>query len=185
MRREHRRRARRALMAAKAMAAPANVRTRKPSHDRRVDDAHVRRRLVDALPRRRRGPRDHLDPARAERRRKLAPDRGALRKVARHRLVRLQAHPAPLWRWALRRLVEAELVKEDASGKRHWLSSAGAGWLRRPRPLRWPQPLPIWGSAQAALTKSRSKDSEGDSQVFQVPPEPVMLSLRAPQLTAT
>ena len=60
-----------------------------------------------------------------------------------------------------------------------------AGWLRRPRPLRWPQPLPSLGSAQAALTKSRSKDSAGDSQVFQVPPEPVMLSLRAPQLTAT
>ena len=39
--------------------------------------------------------------------------------------------------------------------------------------------------AQAALTKSRSKASAGDSQVFQVPPEPVMLSLRAPQLTAT
>ena len=95
------------------------------------------------------------------------------------------AHPAPLWRWALRRLVEAELVKEDGSGKRHWLSSAGAGWLRRPRPLRWPQPLPSLGSAQAALTKSRSKASAGDSQVFQVPPEPVMLSLRAPQLTAT
>ena len=96
-----------------------------------------------------------------------------------------EAHPAPLWRWALRRLVEAELVKEDGSGKRHWLSSAGASWLRRPRPLRWPQPLPIFGSAQAALTKSRSKVSAGDSQVFQVPPEPVMLSLRAPQLTAT
>ena len=93
--------------------------------------------------------------------------------------------PAPLWRWALRRLVEAELVKEDGSGKRHWLSSAGASWLRRPRPLRWPQPLPSLGSAQAALTKSRSKASAGDSQVFQVPPEPVMLSLRAPQLTAT
>jgi ATP-dependent DNA helicase RecQ len=96
-----------------------------------------------------------------------------------------EAHPAPLWRWALRRLVDAELVKEDGNGKRHWLTHAGAVWLRRPRPLRWPQPLPSLGSAQAALTKSRSKDSAGDSQVFQVPPEPVMLSLRAPQLTAT
>ena len=101
--------------------------------------------------------------------------------------------PAPLWRWRLRRLVEAELVNEDDSGKRLWITTAGQAWLRRPRPLRWPeppsalldQPLARSGSRQAALTRSRSKSSEGASQVFQAPAGPVTLSLRAPQLTAT
>ena len=101
--------------------------------------------------------------------------------------------PAPLWRWRLRRLVEAELVNENDSGKRLWITSAGQAWLRRPRPLRWPeppaglldQPLARSGSRQAALTRSRSKSSDGASQVFQAPAGPVTLSLRAPQLTAT
>ena len=52
---------------------------------------------------------------------------------------------------ALRRLVEAELVKEDGSGKRLWIATAGQAWLRRPlfalagaAPLRWISPCRFW-----------------------------------------
>ncbi|MEB3177070.1 MAG: ATP-dependent DNA helicase RecQ [Synechococcus sp.] len=101
--------------------------------------------------------------------------------------------PAPVWRWRLRRLVEAELVQEDDGGKRLWISHAGQAWLRRPRPLRWAlppqalldQPLPRAGSRHTAFTKSRSNSSAGVSQDFQAPAGPVTLSLRAPQFTAT
>lgn len=103
-----------------------------------------------------------------------------------------EAEPAPLWRWRLRRLVEAELLADDDGGQRLWITAAGEAWLRCPRPLRWPEP-PWAGdqlfcneaSRQTAPTSSFSKSWEGTSQVFQAPAGPVTLSFLAPQFTAT
>lgn len=101
--------------------------------------------------------------------------------------------PAPLWRWRLRRLVEAELVADNDCGKRLWLSEAGERFLRQPRPLRWPQaPAEIWDqplcsdlSRHTEATRSFSNSWDGISQAFQAPAGPVTLSFLAPQLTAT